>query len=46
MAKLVDPDQLNQGTEVVINTGTKTVQLLIAGNLDDASPGASSGVTK
>ena len=46
MAKLVDPDQLNQGTEVVINTAGKTVQLLVAGNLDDASPGASSGVTK
>ena len=45
MAKLVDPDQLNQGTEVVINTGAKTVQLLVAGNLDDASPGATSGVT-
>ncbi len=46
MAKIVDPDQLNQGTEVVINTTAKTVQLLIAGNLDDSSPGQTSGVTK
>ena len=34
MAKLVDPDDLNQGTEIVIeDTGSKTVQLLVAGNL-------------
>lgn len=45
MVKIVDKDQLNQGTEVVINTATKTIQLLIAGNLDDTAPGASSGVT-
>ena len=45
MAKLVDPDSLNQGTEVVISTGAKTIQLLVAGNLDDNSPGKSSGVT-
>lgn len=45
MVKIVDPDQLNQATEVVINTGAKTVQLLVAGNLDDTSPGATSGVT-
>lgn len=44
MAKVVDPDQLNQGTEVVIDTGAKTVQLLVAGNLDDSAPGQSSGV--
>ena len=46
MAKLVDPDQLNQATEIVIDTTGKTVQLLVAGNLDDAAPGALSGVTK
>lgn len=45
MVKLVDPDSLNQATEVVISTAGKTVQLLVAGNLDDTSPGALSGVT-
>ncbi len=45
MAKLVDPDSLTQNTEVVINTGTKTVQLLVAGNLNDTAPGSTSGVT-
>lgn len=45
MAKIIDPDQLNQGTEVVINTGAKTVQLLVAGNLNDTAPGQTSGVT-
>ena len=45
MVKLVDPDSLNQGTEVVISTGAKTVQLLADGNLDDGAPGATSGVT-
>lgn len=45
MAKIVDPDSLNQGTEVVIATGAKTVQLLIAGNLNDTPPGSTSGVT-
>jgi len=45
MAKIVDPDQLNQGTEVVFTTGTKKIQLLIAGNLNDNSPGQTSGVT-
>ena len=44
MVKLTDPDSLNQGTEVVINTAAKTIQLLIAGNLDDNSPGSTSGV--
>ncbi|MEK7526144.1 MAG: hypothetical protein AAB546_01550 [Patescibacteria group bacterium] len=45
MAKLVDPDSLNQGTEVVISTGAKTIQLLVAGNLADSNPGSTSGVT-
>lgn len=33
MALIIDPDDLNQATEVVINAGAKTVQLLVAGNL-------------
>lgn len=45
MAKLVDPDQLNQETEVIIVEGAKTIQLLIAGNLSDSAPGRDSGVT-
>lgn len=45
MAKLVDPDSLNQATEVVINTTAKTIQLLAAGNLSNTSPGSTSGVT-
>lgn len=45
MAKIVDPDQINDGTEVVYNTTLLTVQYLVAGNLDDNSPGQTSGVT-
>jgi len=30
---ITDPDSLNQGTEVVIDTAAKTIQLLTAGNL-------------
>ena len=45
MAKIVDPDSLNQATEVVFSVGAKTIQLLVAGNLDDNSPGKTSGVT-
>ncbi len=45
MPKLIDPDQLNQAVEVVINTTAKTIQLLQAGNLSNTSPGATSGVT-
>jgi len=44
MAKLIDPDDLNQGVEVVISTAGKTVQLLVAGNLVDLPTGADSGV--
>lgn len=33
MALIVDPDDLNQGTEVTFNTGAKTIALNIAGNL-------------
>ncbi len=45
MAKIVDPDQLNQGTEVVIDKTNKTIQLLAAGNLSNASPARTSGVS-
>ena len=46
MAKITDPDQLNNGVEIVIDTtGPKTVQLIATGNLSAASPGATSGVT-
>lgn len=45
MAKIVDPDQLNQATEVTFSTSTKTIDLAVAGNLDDTAPGKSSGVT-
>jgi len=45
MAKRIDPDDLNQGTEVVISTAAKTIQLLVAGNLVDTPTGATSGVT-
>ena len=33
MAKIVDPDDLNQGTEVIIDSTTQTIALQIAGNL-------------
>lgn len=54
MAKIIDPDSLNQSTqpstgtedgEVYINTATKTIELIVFGNLDDNSPGKDSGVT-
>lgn len=45
MAKIVDPDQLAQATEVTFATSTKKIDLAIAGNLDDNAPGRSSGVT-
>lgn len=44
MSKIVDPDSLNQGTEIILHSGEGQVQLLVAGNLDDNSPGATSGV--
>ena len=44
MAKIVDPDQLNQSTEVVYVPGSKTVQLIAAGNLSDTAPRSASGV--
>lgn len=33
MALIIDPDNLNDGVEIVVSTGAKTVQLLVAGNL-------------
>lgn len=45
MAKIVDPDQLSQGVEVVFNRPTKQITLQISGNLNDNSPGKTSGVT-
>ena len=45
MAKIVDPDQVASGTEVVYSTVAKTVQYLVAGNLNDAVPGKTSGLT-
>jgi len=33
MAKILDPDDLTQGTEIVFNTSAKTITLAIAGNL-------------
>jgi hypothetical protein len=35
MAKIVDPDLLNQGTEVIIDSTSKTIALQNAGNLSD-----------
>lgn len=35
MALIIDPDDLNQGTEVVIDTGALTIDLAIAGNLSE-----------
>lgn len=35
MALIIDPDFLNQGTEVTINTATSTIQLNVAGNLSN-----------
>jgi len=33
MAKIVDPDDLNQGTEVIFDPTGKTIELVLAGNL-------------
>lgn len=52
MAKVVDPDALAldvDGTptteEVAIVTDAKTIELRIAGDIDDSNPGSTSGVT-
>lgn len=48
MPLITDPDDLNQATEVVYNTGAKTIQLLVAGNLsnDGVTPKAVYSFTK
>lgn len=53
MAKIVDPDFLDLDVdgsptteEVAIVTAAKTVELRLAGSLNDNSPGSTSGVTK
>lgn len=53
MAKIVDPDVLaiivdgsQTSEEVEIDTDAKTVKLHLAGDLDDDSPGSTSGITK
>lgn len=46
MAFVTDPDLLAQGTEVVINTTAKTIQLVAAGDLADVgTTAADNGVT-
>jgi len=52
MAKITDPDSLEVAVnttatteEVEIQTGTKTISLLVNGALDDLAPGKTSGVT-
>ena len=52
MAKLTDPDSYSIAVnatatteEVEIQTGTLTLELRVAGNLDDTSPGKTSGAT-
>jgi len=34
MAKIIDPDNLNQGTEVDFITGSLEIRLNVAGNMD------------
>ena len=45
MAKIVDPDDLNRNTEIVITPASKTIQLVATGNLSNSSPAKTSGVT-
>ena len=45
MAKIVDPDSIEQTTDVVFDTSAKTIQLLITGAISDDSPGKTSGIT-
>jgi hypothetical protein len=35
MAKIIDPDQLTQGSEVVFDTTARTIALAKVGNLSD-----------
>src|SRR3989344_6867455 len=45
MAKIVDSDGLAQTTDVVINTTTKKIKIVTTGNVSNASPASTSGVT-
>jgi hypothetical protein len=45
MAKIVDPDSIAQTTDVVYDTGAKTIQIKITGAISDDSPGKTSGIT-
>ena len=45
MAKIVDPDSLAQTTDVVFDTGAKTIEIKTTGAVSNASPGSTSGVT-
>lgn len=46
MAFITDPDDLNQGVEITINTTAKTIALNVAGNLaDTGTTAADNGVT-
>jgi len=45
MAKIVDPDSIAQTTDVVLDTGAKTIQILITGAISDDDPGRDSGIT-
>ena len=45
MAKIVDPDALAQTTDIIYDTGAKTIQIVITGAINDDSPGKTSGVT-
>ena len=45
MAKIVVPDAIAQTTDVVLDTGAKTIQLITTGAISDDSPGRDSGIT-
>jgi hypothetical protein len=45
MAKIVDPDDIAQTTDVIYDTSAKTIQIIETGNIDDDAPGKTSGIT-
>lgn len=45
MAKIVDPDSLAQTTDIVFNTGAKTIEVKSTGAIDGTGASASNGVT-
>jgi hypothetical protein len=45
MSKIIDPDGLAQTTDVVFDTGAKTIEIKITGAVTNADPGSTSGVT-